>query len=88
MKRSESMRDDYDDKANASEYYKTDRKIKIQREKDITITEKPNNLSVDLRKPASFIDRKKSKSSRFTEVEGPTFIKSKRLFDLICDSGN
>lgn len=82
------MRDDYDDVANAADYFSTDRKIKIVREKDITITDKPTNNSVDFRKPASFIERKKTQSSRFTEIEGPTFIKTKRLFDLITDSGN
>ena len=81
--------DDHNDAHNAHAYYQTDRNIKIQLKEDIKITEKPNSKPyVELKKSKSQIDHRKSQSCRFTEYMGPALVQKKRVFDLICDSGN
>lgn len=61
--------------------YKTDRKIKVRRESEIT--EKVNHRSVDLKEAASIMSLKKHRERKFSEIQGPAAnsVKPKRVFE-------
>ena len=77
MKRSESVKEDYED--HSAEMYKTTRSIKTKRNSEIT--SKPTQQLISI-KPSQQIMR--HSTSRFTDNRA-AFIKQKRVFDLITD---